>query len=37
MKSNVLTGSVRGIVVLATAAALGGLTQAVAGDRKSVV
>jgi hypothetical protein len=31
MKSNVLTSSVRGIVVLATAAALGGLTQAVAG------
>jgi hypothetical protein len=32
MKSNVLTSSVRGVVVLATAAALGGgLTQAVAG------
>ena len=31
MTSNVLTSSVRGIVVLATAAALGGLTQAVAG------
>jgi hypothetical protein len=31
MKSNVLKSAVRSVVVLASAAALGGLTQAVAG------